>query len=73
LTAADCRRSAGPPDPGHALAELADSGLVIEAIVEDLAAKQDCLPYARSHRSASDCLLCSNTSSTIAHGHRAPR
>ena len=48
--------------PASELADLADAGLVIEAIVEDLAAKQKLFSELESIVAA-DCLFASNTSS----------
>jgi 3-hydroxybutyryl-CoA dehydrogenase len=62
LTAAHSHAAQARLLPASSLAELADSGLVIEAIVEDLTAKQDLLRTLEALLPA-DCLLASNTSS----------
>ncbi|WP_199101807.1 3-hydroxyacyl-CoA dehydrogenase [Aquitalea sp. ASV11] len=62
LSGADLARLGERLSRAEQLAQLADAGLVIEAIVEDLAAKQ-ALFCQLEQIVAADCLLASNTSS----------
>ena len=61
LTAADAAAAGERLTPVHALADLAGAGLVVEAIVEDLAEKQALFADLEGI-AGRDCLLCSNTS-----------
>ena len=61
LTAADAAAAGKRLTPVHALADLAGAGLVVEAIVEDLAEKQALFADLEGI-AGRDCLLCSNTS-----------
>ena len=61
LTAADAAAAGKRLTPVHALADLAGAGLVVEAIVEDLAEKQALFADLEGIVGR-DCLLCSNTS-----------
>ncbi len=62
LSADAAQAALGHVLPAHALAELADCQLVVEAIVERLDVKRDLFAQLESIVSA-DCILASNTSS----------
>ncbi|HOQ62192.1 MAG TPA: 3-hydroxyacyl-CoA dehydrogenase NAD-binding domain-containing protein, partial [Vicinamibacterales bacterium] len=62
LTAADAAAAGMRLLPAHEIADLADAGLVIEAIVEDLAEKQELFADLEG-TVGRDCTLCTNTSS----------
>jgi 3-hydroxybutyryl-CoA dehydrogenase len=62
LTAADAAAAGMRLLPAHEIADLADAGLVIEAIVEDLQEKQALFADLEGTVSR-DCILCTNTSS----------
>ena len=62
LTAADAAAAGMRLLPAHEIADLADAGLVIEAIVEDLQEKQALFADLEGIVGR-DCILCTNTSS----------